>query len=56
VLGVRGSEFAIMWSEQSPEHAHDEAAAHPDMSDPAVQKGLSKVGETRVVMRRGRVR
>jgi hypothetical protein len=56
VLGVRDSLVTILWSEQTRQFAHDEAAAHPDMSHPDSKKGLSKVGQTSVVLRRGILR
>ena len=56
VIGVRDSTLTILWSEQSAHHANEEAAAHPDMSKPDAVKGLSKVGQTQIVMRRGVIR
>jgi hypothetical protein len=55
VLALRDKEITIAWSEQS-ESAHDHAkASTPNMKDPKVMKGLSRVGESAVRVRSGRL-
>jgi hypothetical protein len=56
VLAVRGPEVTIAWSEQSQmEHDHEKATM-PNMKDPKAVKGLSRVGESAVRVRSGRLR
>jgi hypothetical protein len=56
VLALRDSELTIAWSEQSQaEHDHMKATA-PNMKDPKVEKGLSRVGESAVRIRSGRLK
>jgi hypothetical protein len=55
VLALRGRDLTIAWSEQSQmEHDHDKAMA-PNMKDPKAVKGLSRVGESAVRVRSGRL-
>ena len=55
VLGLRGQELTIAWSEQSEmEHDHEKEMM-PNMKDPKVMKGLSRVGALAVRVRSGRV-
>ena len=55
VLALRDKDITIAWSEQS-ESAHDHAkASTPNMKDPKVMKGLSRVGESAVRVRSGRL-
>jgi hypothetical protein len=55
VLALRDKEFTIAWSEQS-ESAHDHAKmSAPNMKDPKAMKGLSRVGESAVRVRNGRL-
>ena len=56
VLAIRDSELTIAWSEQS-ESQHDHAkATAPNMKDPKVMKGLSRVGDSGVRVRSGRLK
>jgi hypothetical protein len=56
VLALRGRDLTIAWSEQSQmEHDHDKAMA-PNMKDPKAVKGLSRVGESAVRVRSGRLK
>lgn len=56
VLALRGPEVTIAWSEQSQmEHDHEKATM-PNMKDPKAVKGLSRVGESAVRVRSGRLR
>ena len=55
VLAVRGRDLTIAWSEQSRmEHDHEQAMA-PNMKDPRAVKGLSRVGDSAVRVRSGRL-
>ena len=55
VLALSGKDLTIAWSEQSQmEHDHEKAMA-PNMKDPKVEKGLSRVGESAVRVRSGRL-
>jgi len=55
VLALRDRELTIAWSEQSQaEHDHEKEMA-PNMKDPKVMKGLSRVGESAVRVRSGRL-
>ena len=55
VLALRDKEVTIAWSEQSQaEHDHEKELA-PNMKDPKVAKGLSRVGESTVRVRTGRL-
>jgi hypothetical protein len=56
VLAFANGGLTVAWTEEDPSaHAHAQAS-HPDMSDPNAVKGLTAVGEARVVARRGTVR
>jgi hypothetical protein len=55
VLALTGKDLTIAWSEQSQsEHDHEMAMA-PNMKDPKAVKGLSRVGESAVRVRSGRL-
>jgi hypothetical protein len=55
VLAVRDQALTIAWSEQSQaEHDHAKETA-PNMKDPKAVKGLSRVGESAVRVRTGRL-
>ena len=55
VLALRDKELTIAWSEQSQsEHDHAKEMA-PNMKDPKAVKGLSRVGESAVRVRTGRL-
>jgi hypothetical protein len=55
VLALRDRDLTIAWSEQSEaDHDHGRATA-PDMKDPNVVKGLSRVGTSSVRVRAGRL-
>jgi len=55
VLALRGRDLTVAWSEQSlMEHDHEKAMA-PNMKDPKAVKGLSRVGESAVRVRSGRL-
>jgi len=55
VLALRDRELTIAWSEQSQaEHDHEKEMA-PNMKDPKAMKGLSRVGESAVRVRSGRL-
>ena len=55
VLALRDNDLTIAWSEQSQqEHQHVKETA-PNMKDPKVEKGLSRVGESAVRVRSGRL-
>ena len=55
VLALSGAELTIAWSEQSEmEHDHEKEMA-PNMKDPKVMKGLSRVGASAVRVRSGRL-
>jgi hypothetical protein len=55
VLALREREVTIAWSEQSQsEHDHEKEMA-PDMKDPKAVKGLSRVGDSAVRLRTGRL-
>ena len=55
VLALQGRDLTIAWSEQS-QMAHDhEMAVAPNMKDPKAVKGLSRVGDSEVRVRRGRL-
>jgi hypothetical protein len=55
VLALAGKDLTIAWSEQSEsEHDHEMAMA-PNMKDPKAMKGLSRVGESAVRIRSGRL-
>ena len=55
VLSVRNRDVTVAWSEQS-EAAHDhEQRMMPNMNDPKAVKALSRVGESSVRMRTGRL-
>jgi len=55
VLALRDKDLTIAWSEQSQaQHDHAKMAA-PNMKDPKAVKGLSRVGESAVRVRSGRL-
>ncbi len=55
VLALRDRDLTIAWSEQSEaEHDHEKEMA-PNMKDPKAMKGLSRVGESAVRVRNGRL-
>jgi len=55
VLALRDQDLTIAWSEQSEtEHDHEKEMA-PNMKDPKAMKGLSRVGESAVRVRNGRL-
>jgi len=55
VLALAEKELTVAWSEQSQmEHDHEMALA-PNMKDPKAVKGLSRVGESAVRVRSGRL-
>ena len=55
VLALRDQDVTIAWSEQSQaEHDHAKETA-PNMKDPKAVKGLSRVGESAVRVRTGRL-
>ncbi len=55
VLALKGRDLSIAWSEQSQmEHDHEKATM-PNMKDPKAVKGLSRVGESAVRVRNGRL-
>jgi hypothetical protein len=55
VLALRDADLTIAWSEQSEaEHDHTKEMA-PNMKDPKAVKGLSRVGESVVRVRNGRL-
>ena len=55
VLALSGKDLTIAWSEQSQmEHDHEKATM-PNMKDPKAVKGLSRVGESAVRVRNGRL-
>jgi len=56
VLALRDGDITIAWTEQSEaEHDH-EKGMEPNMKDPKAAKGLSRVGESAVRVRSGRLR
>jgi len=55
VLAFSGRAITIAWAEQSQvEHDHEQAMM-PNMKDPKAMKGLSRVGESAVRVRTGRI-
>jgi len=55
VLALAGKELTIAWSEQSQSEHNHEMAMAPNMKDPKAVKGLSRVGESTVRVRNGRL-
>jgi len=55
VLALAGTELTIAWSEQSQSEHNHEMAMAPNMKDPKAVKGLSRVGESTVRVRNGRL-
>jgi hypothetical protein len=55
VLALKDKDITIAWSEQSEaEHDHEKMSA-PNMKDPKAVKGLSRVGDSAVRVRSGRL-
>ena len=55
VLALRDRDLTIAWAEQSEaEHDHEKDMA-PNMKDPKAVKGLSRVGQSAVRVRNGRL-
>ena len=55
VLALAGKDLTIAWSEQSQSEHDHEKMMEPNMKDPKVVKGLSRVGESAVRVRSGRL-
>ena len=55
VLSLRDRHVTIAWSEQSQAHHEHERASAPNMKDSKAVKGLSRVGESAVRVRTGRL-
>jgi hypothetical protein len=55
VLGFSRGTLTLAWTQDDPEAHAKMLAAQPDMSDPAVMKGLTPVGTAKIVARRGEV-
>lgn len=55
VLGLHARTVTLVWAEQAAAVAARAAKARPDMKDPKATMPLPRVGETRVVLRTGRV-
>ena len=53
VLAVAGRRVTVAWSEQSAEAAAHAQHAMPNMKDPKATMGLTPVGETEVLVRKG---
>ena len=56
VVALRERTISVAWAEQSRADAEHAAAHAPDMKDPKAVKGLSRVGESVVLLRSGAVR
>ena len=56
VVALRERTLSVAWAEQSRADAEHAAAHAPDMKDPKAVKGLSRVGESVVLLRSGAVR
>ena len=55
VLALREKDLTIAWSEQSEAERDHEKHLAPNMKDPKAMKGLSRVGESAVRVRSGRL-
>lgn len=55
VLAVNGTRLTVAWTEQSADYARAAAAERPDMKDPHASMGLSRVGESQVLVRSGEI-
>jgi hypothetical protein len=55
VLALAGKDVTIAWSEQSQSEHDHEKSMEPNMKDPKAVKGLSRVGESAVRVRSGRL-
>jgi len=55
VLALAGKDLTIAWSEQSQSEHDHEKTMEPNMKDPKAVKGLSRVGESAVRVRSGRL-
>jgi len=55
VLALAGKDLTIAWSEQSQSEHDHEKSMEPNMKDPKAVKGLSRVGESAVRVRSGRL-
>jgi hypothetical protein len=53
VLALTDRQVTVAWSEQSAAAAESEMASMPNMKDKSVAKGLTPVGQTTIMMRRG---